>query len=673
MLGVCYYPEHWPESWWKTDAERMRDLGIGHVRVGEFAWSRIEPRPGQFDWGWLDRAMDTLGAAGLKIVLGTPTATPPKWLMDAHPGIAPVDEQGRPRGFGSRRHYSFSSPVYRAESRRITEAMARRYGEHPALAGWQTDNEFGCHNTILSWGPDDLRAFRDWLRQSYQTTDQLNAAWGNVFWSMELDGFDQVSLPNLTVTEANPAARMDFWRFQSAQVTSYNRMQAEILRAHSPGRWITHNFMGFFTDFDHWAVGEDLDLASWDSYPIGFVERFPFSEAERNRWATTSHPDIAAFHHDLYRGVGKGRFWVMEQQPGPVNWAPWNPVPAPGMVRLWTWEALAHGAEVVSYFRWRQAMQAQEQMHAGLNLAGSDELSPGGKEARQVASELVALPALPDTRQAPVALVFDYEADWMTRIQPQGADFRHEELVFRWYEAIRRLGLDVDIVPPGASLAGYPLVLVPSLPHVTPAALRAFEAAEKAGTVMLFGPRAGSKTRHLGIAEGLPPGPLRGLLGYRVAEVSSLRPGLSLAVSGEVGGRAHRWRDHLDRLDPDCAVLARFDDGGAALTMKGRAAALACWPDEGLLAATMAEVVKRAGLTPMPVPDHVRVRRRGDLAVVFNYGPAVWQIPFDAPLVLGQRQVPPCGVALLDLSPEAGWSRQGALSSGHRLEPAPGA
>ncbi len=183
MLGVCYYPEHWPQGFWAEDARRMRELGVSYVRIGEFAWSRLEPRRGDFHWDWLDRAFDVLGGAGLKIVLGTPTATPPKWLMDEHPDIAPVDEQGRPRGFGSRRHYTFSSPVYVRESARIVEALARRYGGHAALAGWQTDNEYGCHSTVLSWGPHDLAAFRDWLRRRYQSPDELNVAWGTVFWS----------------------------------------------------------------------------------------------------------------------------------------------------------------------------------------------------------------------------------------------------------------------------------------------------------------------------------------------------------------------------------------------------------------------------------------------------------------------------------------------------------
>src|SRR3954447_21661200 len=162
MLGVCYYPEHWSEDMWEDDAQQMAELGLTYVRIGEFAWSRIEPEPGRFEWAWLDRAVDVLGRHGLKIVMGTPTATPPKWLVDAHPDILPVDASGQVRGFGSRRHYSFSSKIYWAESRRMVEAVARRYGRHDSVAGWQTDNEYGCHNTVLSWGPADLEAFRGW-------------------------------------------------------------------------------------------------------------------------------------------------------------------------------------------------------------------------------------------------------------------------------------------------------------------------------------------------------------------------------------------------------------------------------------------------------------------------------------------------------------------------------
>jgi beta-galactosidase len=639
MLGVCYYPEHWPESQWQLDAKRMVELGISFVRVGEFAWSRLEKRRGEFSFEWLDRAIDVLHAAGLKVVMGTPTATPPKWLMDEFPEIAPYDADGKVRGFGSRRHYSFSSEVWWKESARIVEIVAQRYGNHPGIVGWQTDNEYGCHDTTVSWGKEDLKAFRRWLRLRYQTTDQLNEAWASVFWSMEFNSFDEVELPTLTVTEPNPAQRLDFWRFSSDQVAAYDKMQVEIIRKHAPGRWVTHNFMGFVSDFDHFKVGDNLDLASWDSYPIGFVEKFPFTESERNRWAETSHPDIAPFHHDLYRGVGKGRFWVMEQQPGPVNWAPWNPVPKPGMVRLWTWEALAHGAEVVSYFRWRQAPFAQEQMHAGLNLPGLDEWSVGGLEAMQVSRELAALGPLPEGEKASVALVHDYASYWATMIQPQGKDFRYEELAFRWYEGLRMLGLDVDFVRPGADLSGYKLVVVPCLMQVDDAALSALK---NTNAVVLYGPRSGSRDAHFNIPENLPPGPLADLTGTRQTQVASLRPGLSDKVSGVVSGEAIRWREYLQTT---AEVLGTFENGDPALTGHNRHHYLACWPDEALLSSTLALLAEKAGLETLDVPAHIRIRRRGNLTFAFNYGTEDWTIPVTGDFVLGNSLLAPQEVA----------------------------
>jgi beta-galactosidase len=639
VLGVCYYPEHWPEASWPEDARRMAELGIAYVRIGEFAWSRMEPARGRFDWGWLDRAIDALGRAGLKVVLGTPTSAPPKWLVDRHPEILPVGRDGRRRGFGSRRHCSLSSAIFRSEAERIVEAIARRYGQHPALAGWQTDNEYGNHETVLSFGEADLAWFRDWLRRRYRDAAALNQAWGNVFWSMEYQSFDEIPLPNQTVAAANPAAWLDFWRCAADAVVTFNRAQVERIRAHSPDRFVTHNFLGLAHDFDHFRLAQDLDFASWDNYPLMFVERFPLSEPERTRWAETSHPDLAAFHHDLFRGVGRGRFWVMEQQAGPANGAPWNPAPLPGMVRLWTWEALAHGAEVVAYFRWRQSPFAQEQMHASL-LLPNDELSEGGGEVSLIGRELRSL-SLPAGGTAPVALVFDCEASWITRIQPHGADFDYRELTFRWYEAARRLGLDLDVVGAGAPLAGYRAVLVPTLPHVSEAALAAFRAFD--GPI-LFGPRTGSKTSGFQVPAALPPGPLQELLPLKVTQVASLRPGLALAVGGAaVAGRAERWREWVST---GLAPVASFPDGTPALIRSGRRYYLACWPGEDLLTAALRQVlVADAGLPVLRLPAHVRLRRRGELTFAFNYGPDPWDGPADADYLLGGPAIPAQGLA----------------------------
>ena len=638
-LGVCYYPEHWPERLWTEDAARMIAAGLSVVRIGEFAWSRIEPEPGRFDWGWLDRAITVLDDAGLGVILGTPTATPPKWLVDRMPDMVAIDRQGRPRGFGSRRHYCFSHLPYRAEAVRITTLLAERYGQHPAVVAWQTDNEYGCHDSVLSYSPAARDAFRLWLAERYGTIEVLNAAWGNVFWSMEYLNFDAVDLPNLTVTEANPAHWLAFRRFSSDQVIAFNRAQVDVLRAASPGRDITHNAMGFFTEYDHHDLGRDLDTLGWDSYPLGFLDSFPFSEADKLAYARQGHPDIAAFHHDLYRGCAQGgRWWVLEQQPGPVNWARHNPAPLPGMVRLWTLEAMAHGAELVSYFRWRQFPQAQEQHHAGL-LRPDSVAAPGLAEATAAARDIAALGAVGPPPTC-AALVFDYQADWVTGIQPQGAGLSALWAAFACYTALRELGLDVDIVPPVTPLDGYLLCVIPCLPIVADVLVESLAAFK--GQVII-GPRSGSRDADFAIPPELPPGKLQALFPAKVTHVESLRPGLT--HPGE-GWQVARWLEHLETAATPELVA---DDGTTACWKHGQVRYLAAWPQAALIGKVIARAAQDAGLTTHALPVGLRLRRAGQRCFAFNYAHAPRDLPasLTGQLELGARTLPAAGVAVL--------------------------
>lgn len=647
-LGVCYYPEHWSPALWREDAARMKALGIERVRIAEFAWSRIEPEPGVYQWDWLDQAVEVLGQAGLQIVMCTPTATPPKWLIDQHPDILAIGADGRARTFGSRRHYDFSSPSYFEAARVICTAVARRYGQHPAVAFWQTDNEYGCHHTVVSYSPAAIGRFRLWLAQRYGTIAALNQAWGTVFWSMEYRSFDEIDAPIGTVTEAHPSHRLDYRRFASDEVARFNRMQTEILREYSPGRPIAHNFMQLFTEFDHYKVAADLDIASWDSYPLGALEEQWFSPEIKARFARTGHPDFAAFNHDVYRGMSKQPFWVMEQQPGPVNWAAWNPVPLPGMVRLWSWEAFAHGAGCVSYFRWRQAPFAQEQMHAGLNTP-DNQLDLGGQEAARVAQEIRAVLAAQGDApvQAKVALVYDYEAKWLLEIHPQAADFHYPRFAFEYYSALRGLGLDVDVVPVDAALDGYRMIVVPPLP-VVPDDFAARLAAS--GAQVVLGPRTGSKTRDLQIPANLPPGSLSEILPIRIWRVDSMRPNLNVPVAGQAAalqGTSRHWRD-LIQLSPGVEVLASFHDGHPALVRHGALHYCASLFDDALTQRILAQVARAAQLEVTSLADTVRISRRGDLVYVFNYGDTSYTLEAVAAnaLVFGSTVVEPQGVTV---------------------------
>lgn len=608
-LGVCYYPEHWPEAQWAEDAGRMKALGLTWVRIGEFAWSRMEPEPGRLELGWLDRAIATLGAAGLQVVLGTPTATPPRWMLTRHPDMLAIDKEGRPRGFGSRRHYCFSHRGYREESARIVQILAERYGRNPHVAAWQTDNEYGCHDTVLSYSPAARAAFRDWLAQKYQSPQALNRAWGNVFWSMDYASFDEIYLPNLTVTEPNPAQVMDFRRFASDEVVAFNRLQVDIIRRHSD-RPITHNYMGMITSFDHFKVGADLDFASWDSYPLGFLlDRVDHPAEHQRAFVRQGDPDFQALHHDLYRAVGRGRWWVMEQQPGPVNWAPWNADPLPGMARLWAWEAFAHGAEAVCYFRWRQAPFAQEQMHAGL-LRPDSAPAQAFAEVARVAAELADRPEVP-AGPAPVAMVFDYESAWAWETQPQGRDFSFFKLFYEMYRGLRRLGLTIDILPPDtADLSPYALVLAPGLMTVS-APLR--QAIEGYRGLFLAGPRTNHKTVDFAIPVPLPPN-LPGL-DCTVARVESLPP-LVIDPLAQ-GGGVHRWRE---RLETGADVVEALEDGSPILVRTGGLHYLGAWPTDDALERMLARLADEAGLATERLPPGLRCRDSGSDRFWFNHG-----------------------------------------------------
>lgn len=607
-LGTCYYPEHWPEEIWEADARRMADTGLTWVRIGEFAWSRLEPAPDDLRFDWLDQAINILGNAGLKVVLGTPTATPPRWMITRHPDMLAVDVDGKPRKFGSRRHYCFSHEGYALECDRIVRLLAERYGSNPHVAAWQTDNEYGCHDTTLSYSPAARDAFRVWLKDRYRSIEALNNAWGNVFWSMEYASFEEIDLPNLTVTEPNPAHSLAFRRFTSDQVARFNKRQVEIIKEHSNAP-VSHNFMGRITDFDHFKVADDLDIATWDSYPLGFLEdRVGADEAHQRAYARQGDPDFQAFHHDLYRAVGKGRWWVMEQQPGPVNWAPYNPAPLPGMVRLWTWEAFAHGAEAVCYFRWRQAPFAQEQMHAGL-LRPDNADAPALAEIALITNELQSAPDS-SSPKASVALIFDYDADFAWTVQPHGKDLSYFQIVFDTYRALRKLGLSIDILPPSVrDFSGRKLVLLPGMMHVPEDLKRALAEAE---ATIVLGPRSAARGLDFDIPVPLPPD-FPGL-DLAVARVESLRPDMPLPLAGD--GSVTRYREELEGA---AEIILQLENEAPVAVRQENIVYVGALLDEAGLERLYRELTAAEGLETRTLPEGVRIRDTQTERFWFNY------------------------------------------------------
>ncbi len=646
-LGICYYPEHWPQRIWSEDAAQMKALGIEYVRIAEFAWSRIEPSPGKFDFEWLDQAIAVLSDAGLKVIMCPPTATPPKWLVDKYPKILPVDpETGRVRGFGSRRHYDFSSKRYLREAKRITRVVAKRYGSHPAVVGWQTDNELCCHDTTLSGSKRARAGFRKWCKRRYGDIDTLNTAWGNVFWSMEYRDFDELDLPIGAVTETSPAHRLAYRRYSSDQVLRFHNAQIRIIRELSRGRWITHNFIPMKdTNVDCYALAEPLDFASYDNYPLGRTDfLYANTPAEVVRpHMRTGHPDYSGYYYDQCRGLNPGAFWVMEQQPGPVNWAPHNPRPAPGMIRLWSLEAFAHGAACVSYFRWRQAYFAQEQMHAGL-LRPDNSKTEAWHAASQVLSEITALNLTSQPKSASrVAILTAPEGQWVSEIEAQGAGYDWHRIQLDYYSAFRQIGVDVDFMSVQADFSPYSLIVAPCLPILDEAFV---EKCRASNAVCVFGPRTGAKTEEFNYPLNLPPGPLQQLIPLRVLSVETLRS--DCAEPLEWNGRQYESTSWCEEIDaPEAEVLARYSDGSPAMVRYQQVIYLATLTNIEFLKDVFTSLCNAAGIDTYALPTDLRVCRRGNLMFAFNYAAYPQEVPVaeDTRFELGQRLLPGRDVA----------------------------
>lgn len=625
--GVCYYPEHWPAERWAKDAAHMQRIGLSHVRIGEFAWSRLEKADGQLSLHWLKDAIQVLHEHDLKVVLGTPTATPPRWMLDRYPDMLARDENLQIRDFGSRRHYCFSHEGYLNECKRIVQVLAKTFGNHPAVVAWQTDNEYGCHSTSISYSDSALHAFRQWCARQYSNIDSLNKAWGNVFWSMEYDDFEQIGLPVSTVTESNPAHQIAFWQFSSDQIKRFNKAQVDIIRQHSPGRDVLHNFMGNFVEFDHHLVSEDLDVATWDSYPLGFLTRDNLNKEDQENYLRTGHPDGAAFHHDLYRGCCAGRWWVMEQQPGPVNWAPYNPAPLPGMVKLWGWEAFAHGAEVMSYFRWRQAPFAQEQTHTGLLLSNGDE-DIAAMEVTQLNAELKALPDSDNLKVvSDVAIVFSYSGVAIQDIQrPGGASHSALNFCQKLYSACRRLGLNIDIVSPEARLDQYKLILVCTsteddllFAEKLSNCLNSNGSAKTQSPIIVLFAGSGSRTSNYTIPDTLPPGALQALINVQVVRCESLPPWHQIPATDENGQYAVCYRQR-EQINSSLEPKARFADGWGFHYHSNGVHYINAQPDDQSLFKLVENFTHEAQLLTADLGSKLRTQKIGKYRVAFNYG-----------------------------------------------------
>lgn len=624
-IGVCYFPEHWPRERWATDIEQMAAAGITYVRIGEFAWSAIEPEPGTHNFSWIETVLALLDEHGLQAVLCTPTAAPPKWLVDQHPEIHQQASDGTVNGFGSRRHYCYNSPVYREHTQRVVTALADRFSGADPVSGWQIDNEYGCHGTLFCYCSDCAMAFRDWLRDRYETIDRLNTAWGTAFWSQRYRSFDEIDPPRSTPADHHPSHLLDYHRFTNAGVVAYNRLQARILQAANDDWFVTHNFMCSHTELDPFGFRDALDFASWDVYPTGAPQTVPGKQPSREA-LRIGNADQLGLNHAWYRGVASDRFWVLEQQPGTINWPPYSPTPADGAMAFWAHHAVAHGADVVSYFRWRRCRSGQEQYHAGLRR-GDGTPDRGYHDASRVAAELDGL--ADGEIDASVALVIDPPSLWALSSQPMAPSFDPWEQIKTYYTALRGRGITVAVGSPTDPLESYPFVVAPSL-HLLDA-VRAEHLTQyvESGGTLLTTLRTGEKTRTNRLVAGMAPGPLTATVGATVAEHETVPDQFEtrVTIDGSTFGY-HTWAEALAPTTATCIgthaagvhqhrpAITRNDVGDGLCYYVG------VWPTAALADKLIGRVLSEAGIDQLDdrLPDTVRVASRGQYTWVFNFG-----------------------------------------------------
>lgn len=631
-IGVSWYPEQWPEEQWDVDLARMQRAGLTVVRVGEFAWARLEPSDGSFEFAWLDRAIAAAARRGIRVIIGTPTAAPPIWLTEAHPEVLRVNEDGSVEGHGERRQFSFASSTYRVYARRIAAKLAERYGRNPNVVGWQIDNEIG----VPSFDREAKARWASWLMARYGSIGALNRRWATEYWSQRYQRFDQVPLKSKG--PQNPALILNFHRFVSSVWADYVREQTQVIRAFADSRqFVTTNSTAWNDNFDQYLVHRELDLAAWDDYvPNG-----------RPDWAAN------ALHHDLVRGYLRRNFWVMETQPGRVDWAPTNRSLDPGQTREMAWQAVAHGADAILYWQWRSAPNGQEQYHG--TLVGPDGLPmPIYDEIARTAAEFGRMrPFLASSTPVPaeVALVYSQESRWAIEQARHARDYDPVAIMKAWYRPFAVSGIAVDVVPPDADLSRYKLVLAPQLNVVDAGTAARLSTYVRRGGHLLLGPRSGMKDVDDGLWPSRQPGPLSETLGGRVVYYYPLDEKVTIAGGG-VEGTTSLWAETLEAIAPDTSVIASYADGGGWLAGKpamlrreigrGWIAYIGAVLDDGGQTALTRWAVEAAAVAPPPVAPVAGVETamrstagRTYLFLINHLGtPAVVRLPRGARCVL---------------------------------------
>lgn len=681
-FGVDYYPEQWvfpyggtaenPEAAWEQDAELMAKAGVNVVRIAEFTWGLCEPEEGKYDFSWLRRVMDIMAKYEIKVILGTPTAAPPVWLAKKHPEILPLDEFGRVKHEGTRRAICLSSDVFWDYTKKIVTEMARALGDHPQLLAWQIDNSIGGNDTEFSFNEATRVEWKFWLEAKYKTIQRLNDALGLRFWSQTVADWDQVPMPMYAPAMHNPALLLDWCRFSSDTMVQYIRMQADILREHSPKHPVTVTMRAFVRKFDHFDMADVVDFVS--------IESNVAIKTKAAELACDVDMSRSLKKSDIRTPDGEVGFWAMEQKAGQVNWNDVNSLVRPGLIRLFTYQVISRGASGVLYFRWRQPRIGCEKFYGAIlphHLEGSNRTL---KEISQIGEELKLLaPAIKDTRVvADVCILYSHDNE-RALDQPMQPNkfFSLREHIQLFYNALHDRNILVDFARPTEDLSKYKIVFAPSLCVLSPAEIDCLKLYVQNGGTLVGTFNTGLVDHHHVVPDTGFPNDMTELFGLEVLEFDPIPPTEEnhLTFKGVFPtSHLHTAKIWCDIIEPKgCQILATyakdFYAGHPAMTMNtyglGKAIYIGTMSHQHFYNDLVLWLRQICGLLPLlKVPENVEVcmRQKEGTRVYFliNHQATQVRVQFYKPMhdfltgntFSGNYDLPPYGVLVLDEHPE---------------------
>lgn len=617
-IGVDYYPEHWDKALWTSDADLMQKIGVKLVRMAEFAWSRLEPTDNNFDFSWLDEAIEIFASRDIKVVLGTPTNCPPRWLCESHPEIMPVGENGKTNPIGIRGHRCYNSPVLREYSERIIRKMAERYKDNSAVVAWQIDNELEANICYCEVCNEKHRA---WLKAKYGTLEALNQAYGNAVWSGDYSSWEQIDPPygGYNTAWLNPSYMLDFRRRTAEDVTEFAKFQANIIRSIIPDAIITTNTWFCYNMPDFYELYKNLDFVSYDNYP------------------TTNIPTDSesiytnAIGLDLMRGIKRENFWIMEQLSGGQGcWMPMRKTTRPGMIKGYALQAFAHGADTVVHFRWRTAAIGAE-MHCHGLLDHDNLPNRRLEEFSELCNCAKALTEFQGTQiKSDIAILYSVESEYAFKLQPQTDGYNYMEQINLLHEAFGRFGLNVDIVDEHADISNYKVVCAPELYIVNEETVQKLYAFTEQGGKVVLTARSGEKDKNNNCIMAPLPTVYSKLVGCTVSEYDPI--GYDTVKVKFKDGETFTCKQWCDVLKTDTATPVAFYDGNfykgnPAITVnsygKGKAYYIGTIGERKLYEKLALEIIDGIGISHTErLPENVEITTRsgnGKQAVfVFN-------------------------------------------------------